>query len=141
MRVVFDTNTVISAQFWRGAPRQALDAIRAQCATLIASETLLTELALVLARSKFAQRLMDVGTTAETIMAEHRALIEIVEPVRLSARISDDPKDDMILACALGGQADCIVSGDDDLLRLGSIEEIPIWTVNHFLEVIKCDES
>jgi putative PIN family toxin of toxin-antitoxin system len=136
IRVVFDTNIVVSAQFWQGAPRHALIAVRDGRAKLLTSEPLLQELTDVLTRTKFADRLKAVGTTAEALIADHRALVEIVEPAPLSGTVSDDPDDDVVLACAAGGKADYIVSGDDDLLRLETYAEIPICTVNEFLEVL-----
>jgi hypothetical protein len=44
----------------------------------------------------------------------------LVEPVSLSAPVSRDPDDDHVLACALDAQAQLIVSGDRDLLDLGT---------------------
>jgi len=136
IRVVFDTNTIISAQFWLGAPRQALDAIRIGAAKLVVSEQLMTELRTVLARAKFAQRIAVIGSTVENMIADHRALVEIVEATPLPTPVCDDPKDDMVLACAVGGKADYIVSGDDDLLRLQSYQDIFIINVNTFLELL-----
>jgi predicted nucleic acid-binding protein len=54
----------------------------------------------------------------------------------ISPTILEDPKDDMVLACALGGKVDFIISGDDDLLRLVTYESIRIWDVNRFLEYL-----
>lgn len=58
MRVVADTNVVVSGLFWRGAPRQLLDAARAQLVDLYTSPALLAELSDVLLRDKFANRLI-----------------------------------------------------------------------------------
>jgi len=49
----------------------------------------------------------------------------------------DDPKDEMILACALDGQADVIVSGDLHLLDLGVYRDILIITARQFLDRLK----
>ena len=56
-------------------------------------------------------------------------LIDSPEPVYASA----DPDDDKFLACAVAGNADCIVSGDTQLLDLGSFRDIPILTPAAFL--------
>jgi predicted nucleic acid-binding protein len=51
-----------------------------------------------------------------------------------SGVIPDDPDDERILACAIDGRADLIVSGDRHLLDLESYADIPIITVRDFLE-------
>ena len=48
--------------------------------------------------------------------------------------VSDDPDDDAILACAISGEADMVVSGDSDLLRLEVYAGIPVVTPAQFLE-------
>jgi predicted nucleic acid-binding protein len=48
--------------------------------------------------------------------------------------IPDDPKDDVVLACAVDGMADLIVSGDRHLLDLGEYQGISIITAREFLE-------
>ena len=58
------------------------------------------------------------------MLAELRQLAELIDPPPLSAPVSRDPDDDAVLA--LAAHADLIVSGDADLLSLGSHAEIPI---------------
>ncbi len=137
MRAVFDTNTIISAQFWGGLPREALDTVREGRTRLLASEALLDELTEVLSRSKFASNLEAVGMTVEMFVSDHRALVELVEPTKLPAPVSVDLDDDAVIACAIGGNANCIVSGDKDLLRLEAYQNIPIWNVRHFLTQVR----
>jgi len=58
----------------------------------------------------------------------------VIEPlVRLDV-VADDPDDNRVLECAVAGRADCIVSGDRHLLRLGAFEGTPILTVRQFME-------
>lgn len=59
-------------------------------------------------------------------MTELRQLAEIVDPPPLSAPVSRDPDDDALLALAVAAQADLIITGDADLLTLGSHDRIPI---------------
>ena len=61
MRIVADTNTVISGLLWKGAPRQIIQACRQQRITIVSSESLIAELAEVLARDKFAFRIKGAG--------------------------------------------------------------------------------
>ena len=51
--------------------------------------------------------------------------------------IKEDPDDDRVLECAVAGRADCIVSGDRHLLKLGSYDGTPILTVRQFIDQIK----
>jgi len=83
-------------------------------------------------RSKYRRR----GKSIEQIIHDHRLIVEIVKPAVLETQVSADPDDDEVIACAVGGGADCIVSGDNHLLSLGAYQAIPIYDVNHFLSVL-----
>ena len=62
--------------------------------------------------------------------------MERVEPARIAPVVLGDPADDHVLACAVGGRAHCIVSGDGHLLALRVYADIPIWGVQQFLHAI-----
>lgn len=136
MRVVFDTNTLVSAHFWQGPPHRALNAVRAGKIQLLATEETIAEFDEVVHRSKFARHFEIAKITPDDLMSEYRLLVEVVTPAPITQQISDDPDDDIMLACAVGGQADYIISGDDDLLRLGSYQDIPIWNVRQLLNLL-----
>ncbi len=68
MRIVADTNTVVSGLLWFGAPRQVLDAARGGRLQLFTSTELLVELEDILQRPKFAQRLALAGTSAHELV-------------------------------------------------------------------------
>ncbi|TAH43835.1 MAG: putative toxin-antitoxin system toxin component, PIN family [Gammaproteobacteria bacterium] len=126
MRIVADTNTVVSGLLWRAAPRRLIDAGREQRITLITSPVLLAELADVLGRSKFIEPLRRDGLTAERLVAEYAAITQLVRPVAVPRVVARDPDDDHIIACALAAKADAIVSGDRDLLDLHEYQGIAI---------------
>ena len=128
MHVVADTNTVVSGLLWHGAPRQVLDAARMGTITLVTSATLLVELADVLQRAKFAQRLARANVTAHALVFGYAALARLVIPVPIEPVVTADPDDDAVLACEVAARAEVIVSGDSDLLTLESYEGIPIIT-------------
>ena len=62
------------------------------------------------------------------------ALAHTVKASPLSERVSRDPDDDAVLACALAAGADLVVSGDDDLLVLKQYQGIPILAARQALE-------
>jgi hypothetical protein len=63
--------------------------------------------------------------------------VAIVTPsvLRVTA-VADDPDDDMYLACAIEGEADYVVSGDQHLRQLGSYRGIPIISPAQFLGML-----
>lgn len=126
MRIVADTNTVVSALLWGSAPRQVLDAARAEQLQLFTSAELLVELKDVLQRPKFAQRLALAGTSAHELVLGYAAGATLVQPAEIEPVIVADPDDDAVLACAVAAQATIIVSGDSHLLDLQHYQDIVI---------------
>ncbi len=112
-----------------------LEAARAQRIILLSSAVLLDELADVLAREKFADRIRRVGSTVAAMLANYRALVTLVEPLPM-APTARDPDDDAVLACALAAGADLIVTRDQDLLTLGTFRNIRILNSGDALTAI-----
>ena len=140
---VVDTNLIVSGLLLRrGAPYELLVAWRAGAFVLLFTDRIYEEYARVLARPKFAR----YGLTPEIIagfLTSLRARGRHVVPRRRLPITVRDPKDDMILAAALGGHADYLVTGDDDLLSLRDRPELStlqIATVREFLAVLSQDE-
>jgi len=136
MRIVVDTNTAISGLLWPGQPRRLIDLVRARTHTLCVSVALLAELAEVIARPKFAQRLQAAGVSAAALVQDYSRLAEIVEPAPLPEPVSRDPDDDVVLATALAARAVLIVSGDRDLLDLGTFSDIRILNAAEALRAL-----
>jgi putative PIN family toxin of toxin-antitoxin system len=134
MRLVFDTNIIISGRLWSGSPRRALAFTDGGKAQLLISEAMIDELKDVISRPKFIPRLEVLGKTVEEVVNSHLIFTEVIEADPVPPTIVADPDDDLVLACALGGKADFIVSGDTHLLQLKIFRNIPILTVNEFLE-------
>ena len=129
MRVVLDTNVLVSAFVFPGGPPEAVFRLGLEDRiTLVTSRPLLGELGRVLGE-KFA---WDEDRVEEAVAQVLRlsALPEIVEAV---AEIAADPDDDRVLEAALAGEVDAIVSGDRHLLRLGSWRGIRVLRPTEFL--------
>src|SRR5215212_4021038 len=133
VRVVADTNTVISGLLWHGSPRQVLDAARKNLITLYTSDELLVELRDVLSRTKFARLLAQHGTSSEELATEYAALAHTIASAPIPPTVVADPDDDAVLACAVAAQAEVLVSGDQHLLSLKVFQGILILTANELL--------
>lgn len=131
MRVLLDTNVLISAILFGGVPRRLLEAALTGGLDLITSQPLLAELEAVLTR-KFE---FPTSMTA-SIRAELEALSEIVEPVEIK-RVTRTVADDMVLATAVVGGAEVLVTGDKELLGMGAYEGIPIQSPRVFAETLE----
>ena len=141
LRVVLDTNVVVSSLLSAtGAPARVIDAWRALRILPVVSEAVLEEIRATLSYPRLRQK---YALTDEAV-ADVLALLRrdaLVVPGKLSAAgaVPEDPSDEMFLACAVEGQADMIVSGDQHLLRLGTYHGIPIVTVHRLLEELGLD--
>ncbi len=125
MRLVLDTNVVISALIWGGVPYQLLQAAAAGTVDLYTSPVLLDELRGVLARPHFAQRLIGQRRSVEQAVEFYAGLCRSVEPLHTPQVVLNDPDDDHVVATAIEAQAHLIVSGDKHLLQLKDGINIP----------------
>ena len=119
MRLVLDTNVVVSGLLWGGASAQLLNAAQVGEIEIFTSRPLLAELANILIRSKFAKAIAATGLPTDELVLGYAALATVVEPAQLALTIVEDPSDDQVLACAIAAHADLIVSGDKHLHSLG----------------------
>ena len=129
MRVVFDTNVLYSALAAKGFCEEVLDEATGDCVT-IWSNPLKQELESLLARRH------KIGPATRVALEAYVDLCEFVEPQPLPARVCRDKSDDIVLATALAGKADVIVTGDDDLLVLKRFRGIRIVSPRQFLELL-----
>jgi len=130
MKLVFDTNIFISSFFWGGNPRKLITRIIDGKDTLYVSNEILREVFSVMARPKFN--------------VNHRQIIHFIDSIEeISYRVTllgiiqgvcRDSDDDKILECAVLGNVDFIISGDNDLLSLGKFQEISILTASEYIE-------
>ena len=129
MKVVFDTNIFISAFVIPGsqAEKAMLRIIEGEDILLL-SKRILDELLSVLSL-KFSRNKEEISRLA-VILSE---MAEWVDPSKKIKVLSDEP-DNRILECAVSGNADVIVTGDKEILRLGEYEKIKIISLKEYLE-------
>jgi putative PIN family toxin of toxin-antitoxin system len=129
-RVVLDTNVVLSGLLFPGSvPSLAL--LKAQAATVLASDATLLELLEVMSRDRFDRYVdRDLRQRLVAEFANACETVQIVAPVH----VCRDSKDDKFLEVAVDGRADLIVTGDRDLLDLLPFRGIAILTPAEYLE-------
>jgi putative PIN family toxin of toxin-antitoxin system len=127
---VFDTNSLISAHLLpTSLTRKAYD-IAWEKGVLAHSRDTFSELVEVFTRSKFDKYLsLDDRLKAISLLELRSQLIEVKESI-IACR---DPKDDIYLSLAVTVKADCLVTGDKDLLVLHPFRDIPILSPSDFL--------
>lgn len=133
---MIDTSVLISALISRRSTTSAvLSALRNGHFTAIYSTELIVELIEVLERPIFREKYHILPEDVMSVINLIRLRGELVIPDK-KIELYRDPKDDKFLEAALEGQADCIVSGDADLLDMVSFENIPILYPAQFMERI-----
>lgn len=128
MRLVLDTNVVMSAIFFGGDPKIIIRAAIARKVDLVATQALVNEY------HEIAERLHEHYPTVSyrRPLAIFESLLKIVRPATLSGNVCRDPDDDALIACALGGKAKVICSGDEDLLVLNGYRGLEIMKPHEF---------
>jgi putative PIN family toxin of toxin-antitoxin system len=129
VRVVLDTNVLISALLFGGPPGILLKLILEYQLGLLVSTDLLIELERVL-HTKFPHAQQAVWETVSTL----KEMSTITIPMERIEAIHQDPSDNHVLECAVSGQADAMISGDRHLLALKTFRGIPILSPHAFLE-------
>lgn len=131
IRLVLDTNTLISAVGWRDSKqRRILEACLFKKYLLIESADLLKEFLEVINRPKFSFVPEEQKSEFVTRLISH---CEIVEPKKKLNIIKQDPADNKVLECGLEGKADYIITGDNHLLDLRQFGKTAILTASEFL--------
>lgn len=133
MRVVLDTNALVSALGWEGNPRAVFSGCVLGTYLLVESRDLLKEFLDVILRQKFSYLSREDIREFSVHLLQ---VCELVEPKRKLSIVREDPKDNIVLECAAEGKVDYIVSGDKHLLDLKEFEEIKIVTPAEFLKLL-----
>jgi uncharacterized protein len=135
MRLVLDTNVVVSALLWDGTPRRLLQAARERQIELVTSAPMLGELTNVLERRKFAKKIAASTFTVDEIVDRYAALAELVRPVPVP-RVAPHPDDDMVIGTALAAKANFVVTGDQAMLAMVAYQNVRIIGVSETMQII-----
>lgn len=137
MRVVIDTNVMISAIFFKGKPDIVLDAWRDGKLEIVLSVEIFNEYSRVL------HRLADKYTTIDTspILYLLAAGSKFIEPKGIYGPVCEDPDDDKFIAAAIGGAAKTIISGDKHLLDINEYSGIEILGPSEFINQYLGEQS
>lgn len=129
-RIVLDTNVLISALLFGGRLESLIEKWKAGALVPVFSRATFAEFRKVLTYPRFGLTEQEINVIIEDEILPYSDVVETGEEI---SGICRDSGDDIFLSCALAARAEAIVSGDQDLLDLGSFRDIPILSVNTFL--------
>jgi uncharacterized protein len=118
MRVVIDTNVWLSALLWGGQPSLIIQLIEQKKIQAISSGNILAELTEILQKPKLNKRLNQLKITPDEVVIIAKRLMTLIVIEEVIIPELRDPKDQMVLATAIDGSAQMVISGDKDLLVL-----------------------
>jgi len=134
LRVVLDTNVLVSGLIMLGKPRELLSIIARREATLVLSKEILNEFTKVMRRNKLTEYVTE--EQVERFIENIERIAEFVE-LESHLEVVNDPKDDIVINTAIDGRADLIVSGDHHLLSLKEFRGIKIASVDEAVRKLK----
>jgi len=136
MKVVLDTNVIVSGFLWKGAPYQLLKAADHREIEILSSIEILEEVERVFEEDRLKPAVRRAGLSARLIMNKIYSIVTAVDAEEDVTVVEEDPEDNKFLECAIEGEADYIVSGDKHLLGLGNYKEIRIIRPREMLELM-----
>ena len=133
-RFIFDTNVIVSAVLRpQSQPNVALKKAQ-NLGTLLVSPNTWLELETVLSRPKFNRYI--TLEERQTFLLDFSQTVELILIDSFSTKECRDPKDNQYLELAVNGQAECLITGDQDLLILNPFRGISILSIWEFMEKI-----
>lgn len=133
LRVVADTNILISAVIAKGNEYALLSAAKTGRLQLVLSLQIIKEFTGVISRPKFGFSKAQIDSAIKHIIS----ISEIVATTAKVQAVKEDPDDNKIIEAAIDGKADYIASGDKDLLRLKNFDRIKIAPATEILKLLK----
>lgn len=132
MRIILDTNVLVSGVFWSGPPFKILELWRDKKVHLITSPEIIVEYQRV--AIELAEKFQTVAI--DPLLSLIVASSEIYIPPDLPSQVCKDPDDDKFIACAIASRADFVISGDKNLLATSGYQGVKTIKPREFLKVL-----
>ena len=136
MKIVLDTNVLVSGIFWDGVPHEILDLWAHDAIRLVATDEMLKE---------YVRVIQGFATDEKSELTNHWTtfLIENIELIISNSelKLCRDPSDDKFINCAISSRAKYIVSGDKDLLDLKTVNNIEIVNSRAFIKIMNSEDD
>ena len=137
LHVVLDSVVAVSAFLTDGLTADLVAQCKERVKLYTAAEILQEIRRVLLEKSHIRNRYRYTSERVETFIDYLKGISIIVAQLPEIRVIERDPKDDMIIACAVAASADYIISRDRDLLDLGNYQQIQIVTPAHFMQILR----
>ena len=130
MKVVLDTNIIISGIFWKGPPNAILNLWLKDKIQAVATKAILNE---------YIGSLKNMDTNPELLNQWSVFILENIELTKDQSifKICRDPDDNKFLNCTMSAEADYLITGDKDLLSLKDKVSVKIVSAQEFLKITK----
>jgi|SRR3989338_3000463 len=136
MRIVPDTNVLISGTFWEGEAFRIMQLIEQRKVHCFLSKDILEEYNRVMHSDEILEKIEEKHLAVKSVLLKVLEVCEIVDPKRKVHVVKDEPADNRILECALEAQADYVITYDAaHLLKLKEFEGIKIVSPTEFLRI------
>jgi len=130
VRIILDTNVLVSGLFFKGIPFKILRGAKQGIFRIVVTEDIVEEYRQTLEKLSSDFPGIDPGPQLELIILS----CEICQPKKLTDPICRDRDDDMFLACALASGVKVIVSGDKLLRQTSGYRKIEVLTPRQFAD-------
>ena len=131
VRIVLDTNILVSGLLYPGKPRRLIDLAVLGMIEIVSSTEMIAELRDVLSREKFG-----LSKEGQASMVDYVIGLSHMTALKSKFKVINDPDDDKVITLAYDGKAGYIVSGDHHLLDLKEFFGIKIIKASRMLEII-----
>ncbi|MCL2182980.1 MAG: putative toxin-antitoxin system toxin component, PIN family [Chitinispirillia bacterium] len=134
MKIVIDLNVFISAYLRGGIPREVTKRYARRLDTLYITDDIIAEIKNTLKKPKLKMTQDKIDGIIAAILTFSEKIT--VLPQHRASGVCRHSKDDKYIECALAAQADCIISGDNDLLTLKEYKGIKMMKPREFLDAV-----
>jgi putative PIN family toxin of toxin-antitoxin system len=134
IRVVLDTNVLISALLFKGELSKLLEFWQQGRIVPVISKETFDELTTVLGYPKFSLSRKEIKSLIENEILPFFEVIKASQNVQGACR---DPEDDKFISCAISARVDYLVSGDKDLSDLKKYQSVRIFHASDFIKIFE----